>query len=145
VQFITLRWQPNFNRSRSLGFWEKNDCHMLFVTMSNRRNPHPRYQMSHQASLLVGDQGCRVFCTIKDMSVTGARLGSVPLKALPENISISIPHEDVLLPCRMRWVEGTEVGVEFTGTPEFLTNRFDREAETAWAEIHFKMPSSQKL
>ncbi len=110
--------------------------------MSNRRNPHPRYQMSHQASLLVGDKGCRVFCTLKDMSVTGARLGAVPLKAIPENIRISIPHENVLLPCRVRWVDGKEVGVEFTGTPEFLINRFARDEETTWAEVDLKMPAS---
>ena len=81
---------------------------------------------------------------LKDMSVTGARLGSVPFKAIPENIRISIPHEDVLLPCRVRWVDGTEVGVEFTGTPEFLINRFARDAETTWAEIEFNVPASHK-
>jgi hypothetical protein len=111
--------------------------------MSNRRTPHPRYQMNHQASLLVGDHGCRVFCTLKDMSLTGARLGSVPLKAIPENIRISIPHENVLLPCRVRWVNGPEVGVEFTGTPEFLTNRFARDAETAWGGLQLKMAASR--
>jgi hypothetical protein len=100
--------------------------------------------MSHQASLLVGDQGCRVFCTLEDMSLTGARLGSVPLKAIPEQVRISIPHEDVLLPCRVRWVDGMEVGVEFTGTPEFLTNRFARDAETTWAGIDLKIPASGK-
>ena len=94
--------------------------------------------------MLVGDQGCRVFCTLKDMSVTGARLGSVPLKALPENISISIPHEDVLLPCRVRWVDGKEVGVEFSGAPKFLANRFAQHAETTWAEIDLKLSASQK-
>ena len=77
--------------------------------------------------------------------MTGARLGSVPLKAIPEQITISIPHEDVLLPCRVRWVDGTEVGVEFTGTPEFVINRFARDSETGWTEIDGKIPASQKL
>ena len=112
--------------------------------MSNRRNPHPRYEMSHQTTL-VGDQRCLIFCTLKDMSLTGARLGSVPLKAIPENFRISIPHEDVVLQCLLRWIDGTEVGVEFTGTPKFVTNRFARDAETIWAEIDLKIPTYARV
>jgi hypothetical protein len=44
----------------------------------------------------------------------------------------------------VRWVDGTEVGVEFTGTPEFVVNRFAKDAETTWAEIDYKAPAYHK-
>jgi hypothetical protein len=107
--------------------------------MKDRRNPHPRYQVSHQASILVGDRNCRVFCTLKDMSITGARLGSVPLKSVPESFSISIPDEDVILSCRLRWTNGTEIGVEFEGDPQFLKDPLDADADQVWAQIDLQM------
>ncbi|MEM9473102.1 MAG: PilZ domain-containing protein [Pseudomonadota bacterium] len=93
--------------------------------MKNRRNRHPRYQVGRPVSLLIGNNGCRVFCELKDMSLTGARLASVPLRYMPQTFKILITGENVALPCKLRWIEGTEVGVQFTGDPDYLHNIYD--------------------
>jgi hypothetical protein len=81
--------------------------------------------MNHPVSLLVGNNGCLVFCELRDMSITGARLASVPLKNVPDTFNFLIHSEDVALPCRVRWIKGTELGVEFIGEPEYRRNIFD--------------------
>jgi AraC-like DNA-binding protein len=88
------------------------------LAMDNRRNSHPRYQVNQPVSLLIGNNGCRVFCDLKDMSLTGAGLTSVPLRYMPQTFKILITSENVALPCKLRWIEGTEVGVQFIGDPE---------------------------
>lgn len=93
--------------------------------MKNRRNRHPRYQVGRPVSLLIGNNGCRVFCELKDMSLTGARLAAVPLRYMPQTFKILITGENVALPCKLRWIEGTEVGVQFTGDPDYLHNIYD--------------------
>ncbi len=93
--------------------------------MKNRRNRHPRYQVGRPVSLLIGNNGCRVFCELKDMSLTGARLASVPLRYMPQTFKILITGENVALPCKLRWIEGTEVGVQFTGDPDYRHNIYD--------------------
>ena len=93
--------------------------------MRDRRNRHPRYAVSRPVSLLIGNNGCRVFCRLKDMSLTGARLSSVPLRYMPQTFKILITGENVALPCKLRWIEGTEVGVQFTGEPDYLHNIYE--------------------
>jgi hypothetical protein len=94
--------------------------------MRERRNPSPRYQVRHEVSLLLDQDGCRVFCELKDMSLSGARLAKVPLKSIPETFSFLISTEDVVLPCRVRWTSTSEIGVEFTGEPQFRDDVVDR-------------------
>ena len=93
--------------------------------MTNRRKPNPRYEINQQVNLLFGDAGCHVFCELKDMSMTGARLASVPLKSVPETLKFFIPSENVALACRVRWTSSNEIGVEFTGEPEKRRRFFD--------------------
>jgi hypothetical protein len=94
--------------------------------MSNRRNSHPRYEVSHPVSLLIGNKGCSVFCELKDMSITGAKLASVPLKYLPERFSVLITSENVALPCKLRWIEGRQAGVQFVGDPDYYHDFYDK-------------------
>jgi hypothetical protein len=94
--------------------------------MSDRRNPHPRYQVSQPISLLIGNNGCRVFCELKDMSLTGAGLTSVPLRYVSQTFKILITSENVALPCKLRWIEGMELGVQFTGAPDYCHNIYDQ-------------------
>lgn len=93
--------------------------------MENRRNRHPRYEVGRPVSVLIGNNGCRVFCELKDMSLTGARLAAVPLRYMPQTFKILIPGENVALPCKLRWIQGTEVGVQFTGDPDYLHDIYD--------------------
>ena len=93
--------------------------------MNNRRNSYPRYDLNRPVSLLIGGKGCAVFCELKDMSITGAKLGSVPLRYLPERFRILIDSENVALPCRLRWINGRQAGVEFIGEPDYQFNVFD--------------------
>jgi len=102
--------------------------------MNNRRNIHPRYEVSHPVSLLIGNKGCSVFCELKDMSITGAKLASVPVRYLPERFSIQITSENVTVPCRLRWIEGKEAGVQFVGPPDYHTNIYDEHQITLSAE-----------
>ena len=59
------------------------------------------------------------------MSITGARLALAPLKNVPDTFNFLIHSEDVALPCRVRRIKGTELGVEFIGEPEYRRNIFD--------------------
>ena len=88
--------------------------------MTERRNSHPRYPIGQPITLLFGDDGCGVFCNLGDMSLTGARLTSVPLQYLPPTFRILIGSEGAVVPCKLRWINGTEVGVYFTGDVEHL-------------------------
>ena len=90
--------------------------------MDNRRNSHPRYEVSQPVSLLIGNKGYHIFCELKDMSLTGAKLASIPMRYLPERFKILITSENVELPCRLRWIEGRKAGVQFTGDPVYGTN-----------------------
>ena len=101
--------------------------------MNNRRNSFPRYEVSHPVSLLIGNKGCSVFCELKDMSITGAKLTSVPLRYLPERFNILITSENVALPCRLRWIDGKEAGVQFTGDPDYCHNFYDEHQITLTA------------
>lgn len=101
-------------------------CRYINRLMRDRRNPSPRYQLRHEVSLLLDQDGCRVFCELKDMSLTGARLSKVPLKSIPETFRFLISTEEVVLPCRVRWTSTSEIGVEFTGEPEFRDGGIDR-------------------
>ena len=98
--------------------------------MNDRRNPHPRYQVSQPISLLIGNNGCRVICELKDMSLTGAGLTSVPLRYVPLTFKILINSENVALPCKLRWIDGSELGVQFSGEPDYRHNICD-EPQTA--------------
>ena len=100
------------------------------LAMKNRRNSHPRYEVRRPVSLLIGDNGCRVFCELKDMSLTGARLTSVPLRYVPQTFKILIPSENVALPCRLRWIDGKELGVQFIGDPDYRHNIYDEHQVT---------------
>jgi hypothetical protein len=87
--------------------------------MKDRRNPHPRYPINEKISLLVDHDSCRVFCELTNISLTGARLAGVPLKCVPATFRVLITSQNAILPCRVRWTSGSEIGVEFTGEPEF--------------------------
>ena len=93
--------------------------------MDNRRNSYPRYDLNRPVSLLIGDKGCSVFCELKDMSISGAKLTAVPLRYLPERFRILITSENVALPCRLRWIDGKQAGVQFVGEPDYQYNIFD--------------------
>ncbi len=92
----------------------------------DRRKPHSRFEVNQQVSLLIDDDNCRVFCELKDMSVTGARLAKVPLRTVPETFRFVIPSVDIALPCRVCWTSDSEIGVEFIGDPEVRRHLFDR-------------------
>ena len=88
--------------------------------MNERRNIHPRYPIGQPVTLLLGDDGDHVSCDLEDMSLEGARLTSVPLQYLPPRFSIFIHAEGVSVPCKLRWINGLEAGVFFTGDPQPL-------------------------
>ncbi len=71
-----------------------------------------------------------VYCVVRDMSVTGARLLIKESKlvtknngklGLPEDFTLNIRLDRVAINCRVVWQEGDEVGVRFTSTPRVLT------------------------
>ncbi len=94
--------------------------------MNNRRKPHPRYDVNRPVSLLIGDKGCSVFCELKDMSISGAKLSSVPLRYLPEKFKILIASENVALTCKLRWIDGKQAGVQFIGEPDYQHSIYDK-------------------
>lgn len=55
----------------------------------------------------------------------GARVTSVPLRYVPQTFRLLISSEDVVLPCKLRWMNGAELGVQFTGNPEHLISVAD--------------------
>jgi len=56
------------------------------------------------------------------MSLTGARLTSVPLRYVPQTFKILIDSENVALPCKLRWIKSGELGVQFIGDPDYSHN-----------------------
>ena len=62
----------------------------------------------------------------------------MPLRYMPQTFKILITGENVALPCKLRWIEGTEVGVQFTGDPDYLHNIYDphQDVPTAPPEPH---------
>ena len=102
--------------------------------MDNRRNNHPRYDVSQPVSLLIGNKGCSVFCEMKDMSLSGAKLTAIPLRYLPEQFKILITNENVALQCRLRWLNGREAGVQFVGEPDYHHNIYDQHQITLTAQ-----------
>jgi hypothetical protein len=54
-------------------------------------------------------------CTIRDISLTGARVQLVSAINIPEDFELLIVREDMIIPARRRWQRGTSVGLEFTG------------------------------
>ncbi len=71
-----------------------------------------------------------MFCELKDISLTGAGLTSVPLRYVPQMFKILITSENVALPCKLRWIDGTEVGVQFVGDPDYRHNIYDEHQAT---------------
>ena len=43
---------------------------------------------------------------------------------------ILITSENVALPCKLRWIDGTEVGVQFVGDPDYRHNIYDEHQAT---------------
>jgi len=113
--------------------------------MDNRRNPHPRYEVSQPVSLLIGNKGYHISCELKDMSLSGAKLASIPLRYLPERFKILITGENVELPCRLRWIEGRVAGVQFTGDPVYDTNTCDEQQTTLSADYEPKYEVSKPV
>jgi len=101
--------------------------------MNNRRNFHPRYDVNRPVSLLIGNKGCSVFCEMKDMSISGAKLTSLPLRYLPQEFTILITDENVAIPCRLRWINGKQAGVQFIGEPDYQHNVYDKHQITLTA------------
>ncbi|HEX3215829.1 MAG TPA: PilZ domain-containing protein [Aestuariivirgaceae bacterium] len=54
-------------------------------------------------------------CTIRDMSLTGARVQLVSAINISEHFELLIVREDMIIPARRRWQRGTALGLEFTG------------------------------
>ena len=86
--------------------------------MNDRRNTNPRYPVGKPVGLLIGNKEYHISCQLEDMSLTGAKLASLPVRYLPERFKILITGENVKLPCRLRWIEGRQAGVQFVGEPQ---------------------------
>ena len=52
------------------------------------------------------------------------------MRYLPERFKILITSENVAVPCRLRWIEGREAGVQFTGDIDYQHNIYDEQQIT---------------
>jgi hypothetical protein len=62
-------------------------------------------------------------CTVRDMSEGGARLVFGSAFTLPKEFRLLMVQANTIVPVRLQWQRGTEVGVAFTGPHEAAPSR----------------------
>ena len=86
------------------------DFHWIVAMVETR--VAPRFRVSKPAQIEHG--GDKTFCTVRDLSVTGAALELTGLDAVvPATFTLIVPEDGLKLPCRVVWQRGFRMGVVF--------------------------------
>jgi hypothetical protein len=73
----------------------------------------PRFRVLKPAK--IESNGLNIPCTIRDLSVTGARVevSDLDVKIVPPTFDLIVPEDGLTLTCRVVWRNAFRVGVEF--------------------------------
>ena len=52
-------------------------------------------------------------CVIKDISVTGAKIDTLTIHAIPSQFILELPDHNLTIPSQVKWRRKTEIGVAF--------------------------------
>lgn len=81
--------------------------------LSGQRRQYPRIRVLKGAQLQFKNKLVSLDCTIRDISVGGARLRLNGPTALPDRFDIRMNGTGDKFPARLMWRRGNEVGVAF--------------------------------
>jgi hypothetical protein len=60
------------------------------------------------------------YCSVRDLSLGGAKLGFGSIPKLPERFELQIASQDKAHEAEVRWQRGTQVGVAFLSSRRFV-------------------------
>ena len=75
----------------------------------------PRFKVSKAARIGADRRAPR--CIVRDLSVTGAALDVESQAEVPDQFSLVIPEDSLIVPCRVVWRRGYKIGVMFEDAP----------------------------
>ena len=79
--------------------------------MSERRRI-PRMDVLKHAKIVIGTSSV-LDCAVRDLSSTGARIRIRNAVELPEAVDVTFDDGHTFRPCRIKWRDLNEMGVEF--------------------------------
>ncbi len=79
--------------------------------MERRRQPRTRTLKA--ARILLNHHQSSIDCTIRNLSLSGARLEVASSLGIPERFDLIFNADQSIRPCRMVWHKEKQLGVEF--------------------------------
>lgn len=88
---------------------------MLAQTVQTRdeRRAHNRARSFKHAKIMYNDNQAIYDAVLKNVSAYGATLSVALTERLPEVFNLHIVHDNVTVPCRVKWRRPDSVGVKF--------------------------------
>ena len=81
----------------------------------NDHRQHKRFRTLKEGRIIDPPGWTTLDCTIRDISLTGARVQLVSAINIPDEFELLIAREDMIIPAWRRWQRGISVGLELTG------------------------------
>lgn len=82
-------------------------------TMVVERRAHVRHAVRLTGELIWDEGAQRQPCTIRDISLDGARVETLPIPRMPERIFLHEKQQGNLFECDVRWHREGEIGLFF--------------------------------
>lgn len=86
--------------------------------IENRPREARRNKVLKKGLVAFNHDSSTVNCQVRDLSEAGAKLLFEDLPTLPRTFQLHIPVDGVRYPAEVKWIEGTDFGVRFTGPPQ---------------------------
>lgn len=83
------------------------------VQTGTERRAHNRARSFKHAKILFNDNKAVYDAVLKNVSAYGATLSVALTETLPEYFSLHIVHDNVTVPCQIKWRRLDSVGVKF--------------------------------
>jgi hypothetical protein len=87
------------------------------------RRAHVRHEVQLAGELIWEDGAQRQPCTIRDISLDGARVETRSLAAMPKRFFLHEKEDGNLFECEVRWHRGGEIGLFFLDTGSRMARR----------------------
>lgn len=105
----------------------------LDAAVANRRSAHREPQFLLAGYVWAGDPSLALACTVRDLSLTGARMeldyqgfrpGKAPV-AIPDRLTAYFCPQQIEIDCEVVWRDGRHFGVTFLGQARPSARRFN--------------------
>jgi methyl-accepting chemotaxis protein len=87
------------------------------------KRTHVRYEVTLPAEIIWNNGGARLACTIKDISLEGARIDTGEFVAVPPKIYLFENDSAQLFECEVRWQNCAQIGLFFVDIGSPATRR----------------------